>query len=223
MTATPAPVGAPGEESAEGRPTPTGPSPRNPRTVVAALVRGPGGAVRVVGLVCVVVALAGRGPVDAALFSLVLAGLVAPLVGRVRPGLDAAYGVGLLAAAWCGALGLYEQVAWLDVLMHLVVTGLVAAVAHLVVARRTGAVVDPTRPAPRVTRLASVAVTASLGLALSVAWEVGEYLGNAYVDPEIYVGYADTVGDLVMGGLGSAIAGALLLRGARGGRADPAG
>lgn len=218
MTTTPAPVGTPDEEAAVGRPHDAGPPPSDPRAVVAALLRGPGGVVRLVGVVCVVVALLGRGPVDAALFSLVLAGLVAPLVGRVPAGLDAAYGVGLLAAAWCGALGLYEEVAWLDVLMHLVVTGLVAAVAHLVVARRTGAVVDPTLPAPRATRAASVAVTASLGLALSVAWEVGEYLGNAYVDPEIYVGYADTVGDLVMGGIGSAVAGALLLRGGRRGR-----
>ncbi|MFS0703620.1 hypothetical protein AB6N23_03785 [Cellulomonas sp. 179-A 9B4 NHS] len=215
MTTTPAAVGAPDEEATVGRPVDQGPPPAGPRDVIAALLRGPGGAVRVVGVVCVVVALAGRGPVDAALFSLVLAGLVVPVVGRVGPGLDAAYGLGLLTAAWCGALGLYEQVAWLDVVMHLVVTGFVAAVAHLVVARRTGAVVDPTRPAPRATRAASVAVTASLGLALSVAWEVGEYLGNAYVDPEIYVGYADTIGDMVMGGLGSAVAGALLLRGAR--------
>lgn len=215
MTTTPAAVDAPHEEATAGRPVDQGGPPAGPRGALAALLRGPGGAVRVVGVVCVAVALAGRGPVDAALFSLVLAGLVVPVVGRVGPALDAAYGLGLLAAAWCGALGLYEQVAWLDVVMHLVVTGLVAAVAHLVVARRTGAVVDPTRPAPGATRAASVAVTASLGLALSVAWEVGEYLGNAYVDPEIYVGYADTIGDMVMGGLGSAVAGVLLLRGAR--------
>ncbi|QCB92754.1 hypothetical protein [Cellulomonas shaoxiangyii] len=218
MTTTPAPVGAPDEGVPLGRPAPRAPAPAGARGVLAVLLGGPAGVVRVAGVVCVVVALVGRDPVDAALFSLVLAGLVVPLVGRVDPRLDAAYGVGLLLAAWSGALGLYERVAWLDVVMHLVVTGLVAAVVHLVIARRTGAVVDPARPAPGVTRAASVAVTAALGMALSVAWEVGEYLGNAYVDPEIYVGYADTVGDLVMGGLGSAVAGALLLRGARGGR-----
>ena len=174
-----------------------------------------------VGLVCVVVALATRGPVDAALFSMVFAGLVAPVIGGVRPGLDAAYGIGLLASAWSGVLGLYGTVAGLDLVMHLVVTGLLAAVAHLVLARRTGAVVDPTLPASSASRAGSVVVTASLGMALSVAWEIGEYLGNTYLDPEIYVGYQDTVSDLAMGGLGSAVAGALLLRGAR--RSKPSG
>lgn len=211
MTATASTVDGAAEEGGPVTGT-TDDRPAGPRAVAALLLRGPGGVVRTAGLVCVVVALTTRGPVDAALFSLVLAGLVVPLAGRVAPGLDAAYGVGLLAAAWWGALGLYERVAWLDVAAHLVVTGLVAAVAHLVVARRTGAVVEPARASGRATRAASVVVTASLGLALSVAWEVGEYLGNAYVDPSIYVGYADTVGDLVMGGLGSAVAGAALLR-----------
>ncbi|QGQ18525.1 hypothetical protein GC089_03710 [Cellulomonas sp. JZ18] len=211
MTATASTVDGAAEEAGRVARTPDD-APRNPRAVVALLLRGPGGVVRAVGLVCVVVGLSARGPVDAALFALVLAGLVVPLAGRVAPGLDAAYGVGLLAAAWCGALGLYERVAWLDVAAHLVVTGLVAAVAHLVVARRTGAVVEPAHATGPAARFASVAVTASLGLALSVAWEVGEYLGNAYVDAEIHVGYADTVGDLVMGGLGSAVAGVVLLR-----------
>ena len=178
-----------------------------------ALVHGPGGVVRVAGVVCLVVALVWRGPVDAALFSLVLAGLVVPPVAGASRGLDAAFGVGLLAAAWCGALDLYQAVAWLDVVMHLVVTGLVAAVAHLLLARRTGAVADPTRTSGGAQRVGAVAVTTALGLALSVLWEVGEYLGNTYVDPTIYVGYADTVGDLVAGGVGSAVAGVWLTLG----------
>ncbi|MFC0645091.1 hypothetical protein [Cellulomonas phragmiteti] len=175
-----------------------------------ALVRGPGGAVRVLGAVCLVVALVWRGPVDVALFSLVLAGLVVPLAAAAPRRLDAAYGLGLVAAAWCGALQLYQAVAWLDVVAHLVVTGLVAAVAYLLLQRRTGVVVDAGTVTTGAARLGVVAVTAALGCALSVLWEVGEYLGNTYVDPEIYVGYADTVGDLVAGGIGSAVAGVWL-------------
>lgn len=178
------------------------------------LVTGPGGAVRVVGVLCLLVALV-RGPVDTALFALVLAGLVVPLLAGAPRGLDAAYGTGLLAAAWCGALDLYQAVAWLDVVMHLVVTGLVAAVAYLLLARRTGVVLAPRRVTSRAERVGVVVVTVGLGLALSVAWEVGEYLGNAYIDPEIYVGYEDTVGDLVAGGLGSAVAGLWLTAGRR--------
>ena len=195
--------------------TPAAPGTTRKRWALLGLLRGPGGLVRIAGLVCLVVALTLRGPVDVGLFGLVLAGLLVPVLGAVRPGLDAAYGVGLLVAAWCGALDLYETVVWLDVAMHLVVTGLVAAVGHLVVARRTGALADPAGAASTAARVGSVAMTASLGLALSVAWEVSEYLGNTYVDPAIFVDYPDTIGDLVMGGLGSTVAGIALLRGRR--------
>lgn len=180
-------------------------------TTARALVTGPGGVVRVLGVLSLVVALV-RSPVDVALFALVLAGLLVPPAARASRTLDAAYGVGLLVAAWCGALQLYQAVAWLDLVVHLVVTGLVAAVAHLLLARCTRAVVDPHGAAGRAERLGAVVVTTSLGLALAVLWEVGEYLGHTYVDPEIYVGYADTIGDMVAGGLGSAVAGLWLTR-----------
>ena len=186
-----------------------------PPEVPRLLLRGPGGAVRVLGLLSAAVALLLRGPVDAALLALVLAGLVVPVAAGIGPRLDAAYGLGLLAAAWSGALDLYETVAWLDLVMHLVVTGLVAAVAHVAVARWTGAVADPGTLVGGRARAGSVAVTAALGLALSVLWEVGEYLGHTYLDPSIHVAYRDTVGDLVMGGLGSAAAGVALVLGPR--------
>ncbi|SFJ74859.1 hypothetical protein SAMN05216467_0774 [Cellulomonas sp. KH9] len=171
---------------------------------------------RAAGVVCVLIALVARGPVDTALFALVLAGLVVPPAAGAPRGLDAAYGIGLVLAAWSGALDLYQAVAWLDVVMHLVVTGLVAAVAHLLLARRTGALLDPVATDGGAQRVGVVAVTASLGLALSVLWEIGEYLGNTYVDDTIYVGYADTIGDLVAGGIGSVVAGVWLTAAARG-------
>lgn len=182
-----------------------------PGAAAALLLRGPGGLVRVLGVACVVLALATRGPVDAALFSLVLAGLLVPVLARVGPRLDAAYGVGLLAAAWAGSLDLYESVSWLDLVMHLVVTGLIAAVAHLALARWTGAVTEPVAGAPRSAQVGWVAVTTVLGLALSVWWEVGEYLGHTYADPSIHVAYRDTIGDMVLGGLGSTAAGVALV------------
>lgn len=185
------------------------------RDAGALLVRGPAGVVRVLGLASVVVAVVALGPVDAVLLLLVLAGLVVPLTARVDPRLDAAYGIGLLAAGWAGALDLYQRISWLDVVMHLVVTGLVAAVGHLVVARVTGAVVDPVLPAASRVRVGSVGVTTALGLGLSVLWEVGEYLGNTYVDASIHVAYRDTIGDMALGGLGSLAAGLLLARAAR--------
>ncbi|WP_147794522.1 hypothetical protein [Cellulomonas sp. Y8] len=181
------------------------------RTAAALLLRGPGGVVRVLGVVSVVVAAVVDGPVGVALLLLVLAGLVVPPAVRADPRLDAAYGVGLLAAGWAGALDLYQRISWLDVVTHLVVTGLIAAVAHLVVARATGAVVDPVLPAARRTHVGSVGVTTALGLGLSVLWEVGEYLGNTYIDASIHVGYRDTIGDMALGGIGSLAAGLALV------------
>ncbi|MDC7123264.1 hypothetical protein OMK64_17175 [Cellulomonas fimi] len=192
--------------------------------VARTLLRGPGGVVRAAALVSVVVALLTLGPVDAALLVLVVGGVALPPLGGVPAWLDAAYGVGLLAAAWAGVLGLYEAVPWLDVVMHLVVTGLVAAVAHLLLAVRTRAVVDPRAARAAGAGAASVLVTVSLGTTLSVAWEIGEYLGHTYLDPTIYVAYGDTIGDMVMGALGSAVAGAVLVRLGGGSRAgQPAG
>jgi hypothetical protein len=180
---------------------------RSARDVAGLLLAGPGGAVRLAGLVSAVAAGVVAGPTGAALMALVLAGLVVPVAAGVPRWLDAGYGAGLVAAAWAGALDGYQSIAWLDVVMHLVVTGLIAAVGHVAVARWTGAVADPLVPAGRAARVGSVGVTTALGLACSVIWEFGEYLGVAYVDPAIHVAYRDTIGDMAMGGLGSVLAG----------------
>ncbi|UNX54812.1 hypothetical protein MF406_00445 [Georgenia sp. TF02-10] len=47
-------------------------------------------------------------------------------------------------------------------------------------------------------------------------WELGEWVGHTYGDPEIHVGYDDTVGDLAAGLLGSLLAGAIAACVARG-------
>ena len=228
-----------------------------PATAPRLLLAGPGDVVRVAGAVSVLVALVACGPVDAVLLALVLGGLVVPVVVRVPAALDAAYGTSLLLAAWCAVLELYQAVPWLDVVAHVAVTGLVAAVAHLVLARTTRAVPDPAavhgRAAVpdatavpgatvvpgatavpgetagsdaaavphaaavhgRAARTGAVVVTVALGLALSALWEVGEYVGHAYVDEAIFVSYADTVGDLVAGGVGSTAAGLWLVASGR--------
>lgn len=193
--------------------------------------RLPADLVRLAGVVSVVVAVVARGPIDAALFLLVLGGLVLPPLFRAPVPLDAAYGVGLLVAAWSGSLDLYDVIGWLDLAIHFSATALVAAVAYLAVST-TGAAVpphalgtDPVRAGERDRRpLGIVVLTAAIGFGLSVLWEIGEYLGNTYLDPEIYVGYVDTVGDVTVGGLGSALAGwGLAVWGRRAVRLAPAG
>ena len=179
-----------------GTGTRTGTRSRRPAEVLA-------DAVRVLAGVSVVVALLRGGAVDAALFFMVLGGTVIPRLLRVvPPGLDAAFGAGLLVAAWSGSLGLYEQIGWLDLAVHGATTALAAAVGYLAMVR-AGWLVHP-RETPA---MGVVVVTVLLGLSLSVLWEQAEYLGATYLDPTIYVAYVDTIGDMTLGGLGSAVAG----------------
>ena len=48
---------------------------------------------------------------------------------------------------------------------------------------------------------------ASAGLSLGVLWEVAEWFGHTFIDETIYVGYSDSIGDLVVGGVGAFLAG----------------
>ncbi|MGW8567404.1 hypothetical protein [Isoptericola sp. NPDC055881] len=165
-----------------------------------------GDAVRVAALASVLVAAATSGGVAAALFLLVLGGTMVPRATGAPAVLDVACGAAVLVAAWCAVLGLYEAVAGLDLLVHAVATGALAALGHHVLAR-AGVTVSPVRPR------ASAAVTVvGLGALLAVVWELLEALGHALVDESIHVTYLDTVGDLAAALVGSLAAAALVAR-----------
>jgi hypothetical protein len=171
----------------------------------------PGDAVRAAAAVSLLVALARFGPVVGAVFLLVLGGtMLARALGAPRV-LDLGCGATTLAAAWAAALDWYRAVGWLDLAVHLVATGLVAALAHLALVR-LGRSAPADGAAPR--RRGAGVVTAALGVALATLWELGEHLGNALLDDRIQVGWTDTVGDLAAGTLGAAAAGALVAAGA---------
>ncbi|WP_258934554.1 hypothetical protein [Nesterenkonia pannonica] len=55
-------------------------------------------------------------------------------------------------------------------------------------------------------------LTVALGLAMASLWEMVEWVGFEYVTQDIYVTYADTIGDMAAGGLGSLFAGYVVLR-----------
>jgi len=157
---------------------------------------------RVLGLVSGIVAGVLHGPVQLAVFGLVAIGLVAPRFLGVRPALDIATSFVLLGAAWTSALDLYVLTPAIDIPVHLLLNGLLAALAVVLFQR-----VDllPALP-PR----SLVLVTLAIGVMAGVLWEVGEWAGNRFVDPSILVGYDDTIGDLVVGGLGALCAGLLM-------------
>ena len=158
-------------------------------------------AVRVLGTVGVVVAGIGWGTVAFWVCALALLGVYASRFLGLRPGLDVAVGVALLVAAWSSVLDLYAAIASWDLVVHFAATGLLAAV-FFVLAQRAG--VTPAAP----TRAAAVVLTTAFGLTAAVVWEIAEWVGHNVVDPQIYVGYDDTIGDLVAGAVGSIVAGA---------------
>lgn len=190
-----------------------GTSARRPLSLVA------GDAVRWGAGASLVVGTALYGAVGAALLSLVLLGTVIPRALGLHGVSDPLLGVVLSVAAWMGLLDLYADVPWLDLAVHLVATGVLAALAWRTLVR-LGAVVSPQRvPAagahasgPARPALGVVVVTTALGVMLAVLWELGEWAGATFVDGSINVGYTDTLGDLAAGAVGSLVAGILLAR-----------
>jgi hypothetical protein len=95
-------------------------------------------------------------------------------------------------------LDLYDRVAWFDDLIHVVNTACVAAALVLVTMHQ----VAPFLPV--------LERAVALGLTAAVGWEVFEYLSFVAHSGELPTAYGDTVGDLVMGWLGT-VAAALLV------------
>jgi hypothetical protein len=144
------------------------------------------------------------GGVVVALFALVLLGLAVPRVVRMPGWLQAATGATLILGAWGAVLDWYVAVSWLDVVVHAVANGLLAAVA-LVGMQRAGMLPD------RLPASGTVLVATALGALLAVVWEGGEWFGHTLLDDSIGVGYDDTIGDLVCGTVGSFAAGLALV------------
>lgn len=165
-------------------------------------------AVRVGGLLSVIVAAVAFEPTDAGILALALPALVAPRFVGVRPSFDIVCGVAVLVAAWSNVVDLYRTVPAWDIPMHLVCTAVLAALAYLAAGRLD---VVPLPGAAGFRARTGIVVTTALGLAFSAVWEMIEWLGKAFVD-SIYVTYDDTIGDMAVGGLGSLIAGIVVAR-----------
>lgn len=191
------------------------------RTPTATVV---GDLVRVLAAAAVPVGTVLYGPVATALLALVLLGTVIPRAIGLRGVVDPAVGLVLSVAAWIALLDLYARVPWLDLAMHLAATAALTVLAYAVLVflgalRVPGPLVAPVvrgDPLPstdlRRPRLGSVVTATGLGVLLALLWEVGEWAGSTYVDPAIQVGYRDTLGDLVAGGVGAFVAGLFLVR-----------
>lgn len=168
------------------------------------------------------VALAVLGdPISVALFLLVLGGTVVPRAVGASPVLDVVTCASLVVAGWASHLDWYSAVPWLDLALHAACTGVLAAVAELVLRRsvrvrgasREGDAAEDLAGAR--TRVETVLLVGGTGSVLAILWEIGEWAGHTFLDESIGVGYTDTVSDLVAGLAGSLAAGVLVARSAR--------
>lgn len=197
--------------------------------MIRTALRAPSGAaetvadgLRVVALLGIVVAGLGWGTIAGVSLAVVSVGMFLPRLLVVRPSVDIIFGVVVLIAVWSSVLQIYISTRWWDLPMHFLTNGLCAALCYLLLVR-LGVVADAeTLPRPM---LSAAVTTTALGLSLGVLWEVFEWFGHTFIDEEIYVGYVDTIGDLVWGGAGALLAGCsvsfLLGRSASEGRLPP--
>jgi len=165
-------------------------------------------AVRVAGVLSVLVAAVWFEATDAGILALTLPALVAPRFIGVRPAFDVVCGLTVLIAAWSNVVDLYRGVPAWDIPMHLVCTGVLAALGFIAAGRFD---VVPLPGSASFRRRTGLVVTILLGLAFSAIWEMVEWVGKAFVDT-IYVTYDDTIGDMAVGGLGAVLAGVIVAR-----------
>jgi len=161
-------------------------------------------ALRAVALVGIVVAAIGWGPIPGVSLALVAGGMLIPRLLGLRPSVDITFGVVALIAVWSSVLDIYITTPWWDLPVHLLTNGLCAALLYILLVRFEVVADAATLPRPV---LSTVVLTTSLGLALGVVWEIFEWVGHTFLDPAIYVGYTDSIGDLVWGGAGALLAG----------------
>lgn len=159
---------------------------------------------RLIGALCIPIAAIGWGPLGGVSLAFATGGMVIPRALRVRPGLDIAFGIVTLVAVWSSVTDLYVTVKWWDLPVHMVLNGLVAAIGYLLLVHFRIVADADTLPRPVVS---TSIITTALGLSFGVFWEMFEWFGKTFIDGEIYVGYTDTIGDLLWGGAGSLFAG----------------
>ncbi|WP_293786538.1 hypothetical protein [uncultured Aeromicrobium sp.] len=169
-------------------------------------------AMRGAAAVSVLIGLSRYGTIPAALFFLVLGGTIIPRAIGAPAALDIAYGGTLVVAAWAAVLDWYARFESLDLVAHAAATGLVAAMAYLLLVR-LAMLPPPADSRLQRGRAGTVVVTTSLGVALATLWEFGEWIGHTHFDDRIQVGYTDTLGDLAAGTVGALFAAVVLARG----------
>ncbi|WP_341934170.1 DUF2238 domain-containing protein [Microbacterium sp. LWO14-1.2] len=167
---------------------------------------------RVIGVLGVIAAAIWLKPTDAGIAALALPALMLPRMLGLAAWFDVTACATVLVAAWSNVFDLYRTVTGWDLVLHFLCTAVLAVIAAVILTR-TGVVplvaaVDGSGPPLR--RRTPVVLVPLVALAISAVWEMMEWLGWRYLSDDIFVTYQDTIGDMVMGGLGGVAAGVLL-------------
>ncbi|WP_144873053.1 hypothetical protein [Microbacterium sp. 1.5R] len=169
-------------------------------------------ALRLIGVLGVIAAAIWMKPTDAGIAALALPALMLPRMLGLAAWFDVAACATVLVAAWSNVFDLYRTVMGWDLVLHFLCTGVLAVVAAVILTR-TGVVALTTAAGgdegvPR--RRTPIILVPLLALAISAVWEMIEWLGWKFLSDDIFVTYQDTIGDMVMGGIGGVAAGVLL-------------
>ena len=162
---------------------------------------------RVLAVASIVVAGIGWGAKGASSFAVVSVAMLLPRALAVRPGFDIAYCVIALVSTWSSVTDFYGAVTWWDLPMHFLMNGLAAATCYILLVRLRVIPDAATLPRPL---LSYTVLTTTIGAALSAFWEMFEWFTTTFLDPATSLGYLDTVSDMVVGTLGSLVAGLLM-------------
>jgi hypothetical protein len=162
---------------------------------------------RVVGVVGILVAAIGWQPTDAGIVAFALPALVLPRFLGVRGWFDIVFGAVVIVAAWSNVLDLYRTVAGWDLVVHFVCTAVIAVIVYLLFAEL---LIVPHPRGRAFTPRVPIVLATTIGLAVSALWEMVEWAGYTFISEEIFVAYADTIGDMAVGALG-AVGGGILL------------
>lgn len=108
------------------------------------------------------------------------------------------------------ASGAYDDIAWIDRVVHLVVPLLGSGVLYVALAR-LDVLPDPRSDTRWQHHLGIGLVTFALGTALGAVWELVEWTSDGLFGSALQESNDDTVGDLAMDSLGAVCGGALLV------------
>lgn len=146
-----------------------------------------------------------RYPVNAVVaFTVVLVIMLVPRVAELPRPIDLAVCITWLPAGWAKVAGWYGAVSWLDFVIHGVTTGASAAALYLLLVR-IGLV--PPLQDRAIHRAGIVLLTTALGMSIGVLWEFYEWIAYTNLPGRDYVGYTDTIADLLMDTVSSSVAG----------------